>query len=359
MLHDAKPDPAEKPVSAEERVESAPGELIRAGQQVYGRFRDTPARANLLDAPYLGLPRGMRRWRLKEWQAVQISTPELFMNLALFDAKLMSLVQIKIYDKRRGQKHVFERKLPPLQMRIADSLLDSRNGYAGREVVLAFENHARDGYLDLLVDLEGEGKRPRINGKLRLRMDLGAPHVVSMPLVDGGMYSHKGMFPVTGRLTIGDEVHELTRDRALGLLDDHKGYYPYVMRWDWLTSAKVDDAGVAWGFNLTRNQCREPDRYNENCVWREDRFGTLPAVTFERRNEGRPDEVWLVRDTEGRVDVEFRPTVPGDVRVNALVVESRYRGPFGHVRGRLAATGLPDLVLDDWFGMGEDFHLRC
>ncbi|MCA9634082.1 MAG: DUF2804 family protein [Myxococcales bacterium] len=359
MLHDAKPEaPTPVPQSSTE-VTPAPEAIVAAGRQAYGRFSTTPARANLLDAPYLGLPRGIRWWRLKEWQAVQISTPELFMNLALFDAKLMSLVQIKVYDKRRGQKHVFERKLPPMRLQVADSLLDSHNGHVGRDVVLAFDNHARAGHLDVLIDLESQGKRPRIHGKLRLLLERGAPHVVSMPLVDGGMYSHKGMFPVTGRLVIGDEAHELSGDRALALLDDHKGYYPYVMRWDWLTSAKVDDSGVAWGFNLTRNQCREPLRYNENCVWRGDRFGTLPAVSFERRNVGRPDEVWLVRDEQGRVDVEFRPTVPGDVRVNALLVESRYRGPFGHVRGRLAAEGLPDLVLDDWFGMGEDFHLRC
>ncbi|MGE3669700.1 MAG: DUF2804 family protein [Polyangiaceae bacterium] len=359
MLHDAKPESAPKSPSEPSPSAAAPSALVSAGRQTYGRFCTTPERANLLDAPFLKLPRGIRKWRLKEWQAVQISTPELFMNLALFDAKIMSLVQVKIYDKRRGQKHVFERKLPPLSMQIADTLQHSHNGYAGSKVVLAFDNRAALGYLDALIDLEGEGKRPRISGKLRLDMRGGAPHVVSMPLVDGGMYSHKGMFPVGGRLIIGDTTHDLAEEGGLALLDDHKGYYPYVMLWDWLTSAKRDADGVGWGFNLTRNQCREPSRYNENCVWREDRFGTLPEVRFERRNEGKPDEVWLVRDDSGRVDVEFRPTVPGDVRVNALVVESRYRGPFGHVRGRLAADGLPELVLDDWFGMGEAFHLRC
>lgn len=358
MLHDAKPDSSAHS-SPRDRVAPAPSCLVAGGRQAYGRFTTTPERANLIDAPYLGLPRGFRRWRLKEWQAVQVSTPELFMNLALFDAKLMSLVQIKIYDKRRGQKHVFEQKLPPFRLRIADSLLHSRNAYAGRQVVLAFENRALDGYLDVLIDLEEQGKRPRIHGKFRLHVDQGAPHVISMPLVDGGMYSHKGMFPVDGRLNVGEESHDLGVRGALALLDDHKGYYPYVMRWDWLTGAKIDDRGIAWGFNLTRNQCREPARYNENCVWRADRFGALPEVHFERKNEGRADEVWLVRDQAGRVDVEFRPTVPGDVRVNALVVESRYRGPFGHVRGRLSAEGLPELVLDDWFGMGEAFHLRC
>jgi hypothetical protein len=55
----------------------------------------------------------------------------------------------------------------------------------------------------------------------------------------------------------------------------------------------------------------------------------------------------------------FTPTVPGDVRVQAIVVESRYRGPFGACRGRLAPDGLPPIEIDGWLGMGEEFWLRC
>jgi hypothetical protein len=164
------------------------------------------------------------------------------------------------------------------------------------------------------------------------------------------------MFPVEGSLTIGSDAHQL--DDALALLDDHKGYYPYVMRWDWVTSATYAD-GRALGFNLTRNQCRDPDTFNENCAWIDDRIGRLPAVTFERTLHRQPGERWRIHDRDGRVDLHFEPTVPGDVRVNALIIESRYRGPFGYFTGRLEPEGLPPLSLDGWFGMGEEFWLRC
>jgi hypothetical protein len=132
------------------------------------------------------------------------------------------------------------------------------------------------------------------------------------------------------------------------------------MRWDWVTSAVVDRArGVALGFNLTRNQCRDPEQYNENCAWQGDRLGALPAVTFTRERVREKTERWIVRDRDGRVDLRFEPTVPGDVRVNAVVVESRYRGPFGTFEGRLEPDGLAPIVVDGWFGMGEDFYLRC
>ena len=57
--------------------------------------------------------------------------------------------------------------------------------------------------------------------------------------------------------------------------------------------------------------------------------------------------------------MRFEPTVPGDVRVNAVVVDSRYRGPFGRFDGRLEPEGMEPIVIDGWFGMGEDFYLRC
>jgi len=106
-------------------------------------------------------------------------------------------------------------------------------------------------------------------------------------------------------------------------------------------------------------QCRDPDRFNENCAWQDDRIGLLPAVEITREHERTANERWTIRDRDGRVALQFTPTVPGDVDVNAVIVHSRYRGPFGHFEGRLEPEGLPPITVDGWFGMGEDFYLRC
>jgi hypothetical protein len=336
-----------------------PATLVEHGHQHLGRFAGPPTRINLLDAPYHRLPRPLRWWRLKEWQAFQIATPRLFINLALFDAKVMALLQVKVYDRERGEKHLHERKLRPGAFRVADQLLDSRTAYRDRRSGLAFRNRLRDGVVEIAVDVPVSADAPRIRGNLVVHAARGASQVVSLPFGgDVGMYSHKGMFPIEGELLIGDEQVTLGVGDSLALMDDHKGYYPYVMRWDWLTSAAFV-RGRPFGFNLTRNQCREPDQFNENCAWIGDRIGRLPAVTFEREHARQPGERWRIRDRDGRVDLTFEPTVPGDVAVNALVVESRYRGPFGVIRGRLEAEGLPGFDVDRWFGMGEEFWLRC
>ncbi len=339
---------------------SAPAQLVEHGRQHLGRFDGPPARANLLDAPYLGLPRPLRRLRLKEWQAFQIATPRLFINLALFDAKLMALQQAKVYDRVAGVKHLFERTLRPGAFRVADQLLDSTTRYQHARGTLGFRNRMRDGRIELEIDLPVSAHAPAIHGALTVRTDQGASQVVSLPFAgDVGMYSHKGMFPIEGELVVGGEVHHLTTADALALMDDHKGYYPYVMRWDWVTSACHGADGLARGFNLTRNQCREPVTYNENCGWIGDRIGRLPAVTFTREAARQPDERWIIRDADGRVELVFTPTVPGDVAINAVVVRSKYRGPFGTFAGRLAPEGLEPIEIDGWFGMGEEFWLRC
>lgn len=340
--------------------EVPPPTLVEDGRQRLGRFHGPPRRANLIDARYLGLPRALRRWRLKEWQAIQIATPALFVNAALFDAKLLQLLQVKVYDRARGTKHLHERQLRPGAFRVADQLVASSTAYRDRRGALAFDNRFGEGRIEVEIDLRASRTCPRIAGRLAVHVDRGASQVVSLPFAaEVGMYSHKGMFPVEGELEVGGDRFRLAPGEALALLDDHKGYYPYVMRWDWVTSATHDARGRALGFNLTRNQCRDPDTFNENCAWIDDRIGRLPAVTFAREGVGGAGEHWRIRDRDGRVDLRFEPTVPGDVRINALVIESRYRGPFGRFGGRLEPEGLEAIDVEGWFGMGEEFYLRC
>ena len=339
--------------------ELPPAALVEDGRQHLGRFGGPPPRANLLDARYRRLPRVLRRLRLKEWQAVQLATPRLFVNLALFDVKLMALRQVKVYDRDRQVKHLHERKLGPRALRLADQLDDSVNRHADKRGHLAFRNRWGAGTIDVELDLARDGKAPPMRGAFTLHVSRGAPQIVSLPFSGNvGMYSTKGAFPVTGELEVDGERHVFTAKDTVALLDDHKGYYPYVMKWDWVTSGAVVD-GVTCAFNLTRNDVRDPERYNENCVWRGAAVGRLPAVTFTREKAKQPGERWKIRDREGRVDLDFEPSVPGDVRVNAVIVKSQYRGPFGTFTGRLEPEGLPPLSIDGWFGMGEQFWLRC
>ena len=338
---------------------AAPTHLVDGTRQHLGRFSSPPLYVNLIDASYHHLPRPLRALRMKEWEAVQLTGPGLFVCLALFDAKLMALMQAKIYEHDRAVKTIHEWKLRPGALDVADQLIDSTNRYADKRGSLEFRNELGAGRIKIAFDLHATKALPAVSGTVVMHTDRGASHVASLPFAGNvGMYSHKGMFPIEGEVFVGDRRYPLAPSDSLALLDDHKGFYPYVMRWDWVTSAHVVD-GDACGFNLTRNQCRDPDQFNENCAWRGDTLGTLPAVEFEREHTRTANETWRIRDRDGRVDVTFHPTVPGDVTVNAVLVHSKYRGPFGTFEGRLEPENVAPINVDGWFGMGEDFHLRC
>lgn len=340
-----------------------PARLVEHGRVAFGTFSGPIADVNLIDArPWsLPTPRALRAARLKEWQAFQLGNHRWFVGVALFDAKLMALAQLKIYERERRQKFVFERKLPSWAMRAPRNLLDSSMRWRDGDASIAFENHLAEERITIEIELPASEQMPAVSGTLTALAAGCEAQVVSIPFADNrGMYSHKGCMALDGTLRVGDETLRFSPADSFVLMDDHKGYYPWVMRWDWVTGGGVDERGRRIGFNLTRNDSIDPARYNENCVWVDGRVQLLPPVRFERvPGPGDSAEVWTICDDSGEVDVEFEIELDGYVRVNALIVESRYRGPFGRVRGHVRGPGGERVELDGLFGMGEDFYLRC
>jgi hypothetical protein len=342
------------------RIQPPPPTLVDAGRVRFGTYDAAIPDVNLIDArPWtLPVPRLLRALRLKEWQAFQFGNPRYFVAVALFNAKVLALAQVKVYDRELRRKHVFEHKLPGWAFQAPRTLLDSRMRWSGRGATLDFVNRLAQDWIRIDLDIPAAGDRPGVSGSITAHAAGCQAQVVSIPFAaNRGMYSHKACLAPVGELRLGDELIRFTRADSYLLMDDHKGYYPAVMRWDWVTGGGVDAQGRRIGFNLTRNDSIAPERYNENCLWIDGQVHLLPPVTFVRRDDQSP-EVWQVRDDAGEVEVDFIVELDGRVRVNALVMESRYRGPFGQVRGRLRGGG--EVVdVGGMFGMGEDFYLRC
>ena len=335
-------------------------DLVTNGRFNFGRYHAPFAAVNPLDAqPYrLPLVRAARDFRLKEWQAFQFANDRFFANVALFNAKLMGLVQVKIFDRETGTKHLFERQVPPWSFRAPPQLLNSCMEYAGRGCVVRFDNQLERDWIDIEFDVPRTGKCPAIQGRLRALCAGQTPLVVAIPFGENrGMYSHKGLVPLEGTLTVGAETSTFERGTGYLLMDDHRGYYPWVMEWDWLTTARYNDDGRLFGFNLTRNASIDPGRFNENAFWLDGDVHPLPPVTFARSGEGAA-EVWRIRDAHGRVEVDFHVEIPGRVDINALVVRSKYRGPFGTCRGTVTGEDGTSHAVDGMFGMAEEFYLR-
>jgi hypothetical protein len=79
------------------------------------------------------------------------------------------------------------------------------------------------------------------------------------------------------------------------------------------------------------------------------------SFSFDHRDHCKP---WVIRDRDGMVQLTFKPEVLRSVDVNALLLKSRYRAPFGAFSGRLRTGDGDAIEVDDYFGMCEDFYLR-
>lgn len=345
------------------QIQAPPSQLVVDGRLQFGTYDAPFETTNALDAailPLLPVPRALKALRLKEWQAFQFGNERVFGMVALFNAKVLALVQLKLYDRRKRRKLLFEKKVAPWSFTLPTTLLRSETSYRSRRCWVRIRNRLREGRIEIDFDVARGLRRPRIHGELTALAEGCQPMVVCQPFsARRGMYSHKGLMPAVGQLRIGREKIGFSPEHSHALMDDHKGYYPYVMKWDWVTAAGRDDRGRLIGFNLTRNQCVDPERYNENGFWLDGKLHLLPPVKVVREHGAGGGEQWTIRDRDGTVDLRFHVEVPGRVDVNAGIVRSKYRGPFGSFEGRLEDGQGQSLRVDGLFGMGEDFYLRC
>lgn len=330
---------------------SLPQNVIEHGQWQWGRYTRPFRSANLLDASP-SKPRFWKNLGLREWQAFQVNTPNHFAMIALYNTKKISLVQFILYDKNTKEKHRFEWKVPAWQIHLPEHLFGTRAFYKGRagslEVLhdlhtqtLTLKAHLRHKHTTLKAHLEGVHDTTRFT-----------PSVVCLPFSkQRGMYSHKCLMPVSGTLQVKDTTLNISADESLLILDDHKGYYPYPTRYDWVTGLGYLNDKRMFGFNFTDNQVRNPEKYNENVYWIDGQLTPLGPIKVHRPNGYK--EKWYIKDRMGLVDLVFTPCTHHSVSLNLGIFKSKYQGPYGYFSGQIN-----DIELNHIFGMGEDFYLK-
>ncbi len=342
---------------------AAPEVLVREGVIAYGSWLGAPGAANLIDAarPYHNpLPRFIKRLRLKEWRAVQAGDEEWFLCAVLYDAKFMSMASVDLWDKVNKKKYGFRNIFPGSRFSMPPDL-----GFS--------ETHANSGSSRVSIGVDPKAgllhlkasSHPHGAGTDAFALDLDfdssgaacASFSVCLPLgLNRAMYSTKMLMPCSGTLSVGDRAHRFEGASASGAFDDHKGYYPYRLHYDWVTGFGVDEAGRRVGFNLTDNQVKDQVRYNENRLWIGKDIYPLPPVKITRPyGEESP---WNIQDTEGMVDLVFQPEVAHDIQIKLGIAEIDYFGPFGRFEGRLRSPSGDVVNASILYGMGENKSVR-
>lgn len=338
---------------------AAPDVLVRDGRFRWGTYDGAPGQVNLLDRwsnPWA------RRWhasRLKEWQAFELFGETHFVLGAVYDAKLLGLVQIVVVDTAAGTATRWERQVPSGRLSVAQGLAGTRSTGAGGPLRITVSNDVPDGRLSVSATSSADRGAPPLD----LWIDGfcssgdGAHLVICHPFPDDTpLYSHKCVMAVDATLRTGDDEVRFERDRSVLILDDHKGHYPSPMAYDWVTGDRVEPGGRRIAFNLTDNQVRDHDTYNENALFLGADVQRLGPIHVER--PGGVHRPWHVRDSEGRVEIDFEPTVRNEQHVGPRSLLADYYGPFGWCSGWIEADDGERVSFDGCFGMGEQKLIR-
>lgn len=348
-------------IAEQRKPAPTPDSLVDAnGKAVWGTFVKEFGRIDLvkLDHPCgKAYPNFLNKLRLTLWEAAEIRLEEGTLLTAVSDMALFGVNLNVFYDKRTGKVRRWSNNLPSRKTVIAENLLNGsvteaktpksftrfENRFEAGKAFLKGEAHSEEG--DLAYEFELE------------RISL--PCIVSIPFgPNKPLYSQKDFFRVRGHLTVNGERLE-AKTSAFGIIDDHKGFYPYKMHYDWCTGMgkiKQGEKEISLAFNLTQNQSTDPETYNENLLWLEGASSPLPPVKFTHAEK---DTVWCVRDEHDMVHVDFHLTPERFAMVvHPLVIRIDYFVTFGKISGYVRDRAGKKYVLDGLDGIGEDKTMR-
>lgn len=318
---------------------------------------DGPVRDADLTQAWSGLSRMWHASRTKEWQAFQAGNSDYFVLGAVYDAKVLGLLQVIVVEKATDRAWRFEHKVPTTALRVARGLHGTRSRGRWRGLEVTVSNHLDEGVIAVAANGDGPDGSLAMSITGSCTREEAGHVVICHAFPDGSpLYSNKTAMPASGILALDGRQVSLRPADSFLLLDDHKGHYPSPMVYDWVTGARVTADGQRVAFNLTHNQVADPDTFNENVVFSQGHVHRLPAVRFHRpRGVHGP---WHIRDASGAVDVTFSPSVPNEQHVGPRSLLAEYYGPFGWFQGSIELADGSAVVVDDFYGMGERKNIR-
>jgi Domain of unknown function (DUF2804), C-terminal/Domain of unknown function (DUF2804), N-terminal len=341
------------------KVSEPPHEQVTNGRCNMGTFNGPIILINPLDTEKplgFSVPRFMKYLRLKEWEAFQIANEDWFICLAVYNSKAVGVAIVMAYNKNEDRMYHYEKKVPFWQLNVPRGLHNSHCYYHSRNFNIDIYNKLQENRAVVEFNMRNFKKLPDCKAAFTGFHET-EPIVIVQPFAENRpLYSHKALMPAEGSLTMGNTKTQFARTSSAMVIDDHKGYYPYVMKYDWVTTLGYDTDGRLAGFNLTDNQIQNHEKYNENCLWLDGKMHPLPPIKVNRPSGVM--HTWEIQDNYGRVKLFFTPLKDVPVYLNLLIIASRYHGPIGGFEGYIVNSDGEKISFDGFVGMGEQKYIR-
>ena len=341
-------------ITESRRPQKAPDAIVKDGKSVFGAFDGPIKNLNIIDAkkPVSPLLPGFAKsLRIREWEAYEVCFDEGFICGAVYDMGIAVFNVLMFYD-RAAKKVVANQIFGAPRKCVNDSLINSTNKLKTGAFETSINNQFQNGKVFIKADYS-----PKSNKKTPMAVDVvftscAEPSITVMPFGENRpVYTQKEYFRAEGKIKIGDKEFTMN-ENSVGIIDDHKGYYPLHMHYDWLTGMGISE-GKPLGFNLCKNQTQSPEKYSENLLWLNGELHLLPPVDFEHLNDGN----WRVFDEFGAVDILFEIDDAYNLTKGVGMHSTKYVAPFGTIKGFAKDLSGNKIVLDGLTGMGEDISV--
>ncbi|MBN2799683.1 MAG: DUF2804 domain-containing protein [Deltaproteobacteria bacterium] len=336
------------------RPDLPPTSLLNTdGSPQFGVYRAPFPEVDLDRAKVPGWLGPLSLWRRKEWHHYAIVSPELFVTLAVVEARYLQTAWLQVVDRTTGERFEHKRQAPTLGLSLARSLWDEHTLLRSRGFFLDAHAHLESGEHRLKLSVAARGGLPPVRAELHLDARV-EPLAVVLPVGRGrAMYSHKVPLPASGWVEVGDRKSALDPAHATAILDIHKAHYPRHTWWKWATFAGRAADGRRVAVNLTHNLNPREDQWTENAVWIEDRVYRLGPASFQVGRRGTP---WQLHTDDG-LDLSFTPAGERAENLRLGLVRSVFRQPYGSFSGVIPSPEGP-LALWEGFGLCEDHDAR-
>lgn len=320
----------------------------------FGTFNNPIENINMLDAHKplnLKLPKFIKNYKLKEWEAFQAGNDDFFIIGAIYNAKAIALNILTVYDRKNNKFYNYRKFCKPSSQIIGNGLIDSITKYESKNHKFIYYNNLNEGKITIDIDIKNKSAIHEFKLNI-IAYHNTEPIVICQPFdKNRALYSHKALMPMEGSMIIGDKKTEFNIDNSFTIIDDHKGYYPKTVKYDWVTGYCYYEKYGLIGFNLTDNQIINHEKYNENCIWIDGKMHILPPVKFERTYNNK--EVWNITDKYDMLNIRFYPQKKYSIKFNAFFIYLDYESPFGNFEGYIKTNSGTKVNINDFFGIGE------
>lgn len=337
----------------------------------WGRFVGQVQSANIIDCQNLYAHKKSQDYRdknnerinnkrLKEWQAFQLSDNKKLICGALYNAKQFSVIALSYYDSETKEHYLYKKFVRPSHLTIADGNLPSKSYYHNKSIHYSINRNSAGNKTEVKIRWPKNGKLPALELDLLLK-ETAPGMTICQPFLrretkqetnkdsskeSRPLYSYKNLMPAQAKITLANKVIELSAN-SFGILDDHKGFYPKEVNYDWGTAGGYIN-NVLVGFNLTRNQIKDPEHFNENCLWYDGEMIAFPAIKVSHLKDS-----WHYKDEKGLIDITFTQLVNNKQKFRLGFVYMDYQGPFGLFNGYITHPQHGKIAIIDMLGMAE------